>query len=360
MNKERNYFIDLLKFIFSIIIVIYHSWIFTGGFGNGYFNRGYLAVEFYFIVTGYLFIKSIETKKEEGNIGLLNLKNIRNKIKPLIPSILFALLLGLIINVICKNIRIGYLVSNSFISELFLFSFFNDPILINVSIWYIMVILLILFILYPIAKKYHKTFNYYIVPLLLIITISIIKYLNIEIFNPQGYKYVLINGFYRGIIGISLGVITYEISELLKRLNPVKIIKVLLTLLEISMYLVLIINMQYELIDTYLTYILYVSSISLTFSKISNTKFINLSIFEKIGKLGFMMYLTNIPIRTLLLNKYINHSYNEILLVYIIGVIIASIICYILSEVILKSKKYLELKSKIKKLFIKSSKNDIL
>ena len=57
MKKEgQNYFIDFLRFVFSVGILLYHSWSFTGEFGKGLFNAGYLGVDFFFIVTGYLMI----------------------------------------------------------------------------------------------------------------------------------------------------------------------------------------------------------------------------------------------------------------------------------------------------------------
>jgi peptidoglycan/LPS O-acetylase OafA/YrhL len=58
-EKQENYFIDFLRFVFSVCIVFYHSWMFAGEFGKGIFNYGYLAVDFYFIVTGYLMINSM-------------------------------------------------------------------------------------------------------------------------------------------------------------------------------------------------------------------------------------------------------------------------------------------------------------
>ena len=62
--KEHNYFVDFLRFVFSIGILFYHSWRFTGVFGNGIANSGFLGVDFYFMVTGYLMINSIRNHKK--------------------------------------------------------------------------------------------------------------------------------------------------------------------------------------------------------------------------------------------------------------------------------------------------------
>ena len=59
MNKPaRNGKVDLLKFLFSIIVIIYH-------FDNAVkypfeiFTRGYIGVEFFFVTSGFLFAKSL-------------------------------------------------------------------------------------------------------------------------------------------------------------------------------------------------------------------------------------------------------------------------------------------------------------
>lgn len=65
-ESQENYYIDFLRFLFSISILCYHSWIFTGVFGNGLFNAGCYGVDFYFIVTGYLMMNSISKKRIKG------------------------------------------------------------------------------------------------------------------------------------------------------------------------------------------------------------------------------------------------------------------------------------------------------
>ena len=65
-KDEQNYFIEFLRFVFSIAILIYHSWLFIGIYGEGIFRRGYLGVDFYFIVTGYLMINSLNRDKKKS------------------------------------------------------------------------------------------------------------------------------------------------------------------------------------------------------------------------------------------------------------------------------------------------------
>ena len=63
MKKKRNNTIDILKFVFAICIVIHHI---CKKFHIPFFQRGLLAVDFYFIVSGYLFLKSIRKRRKNG------------------------------------------------------------------------------------------------------------------------------------------------------------------------------------------------------------------------------------------------------------------------------------------------------
>ena len=64
---RRNYVIDLLKFIFSIVIVLYHiNTLDLQPRGGGYLiaKSGFIAVEFFFIVSGYLLAQSTDRQTD--------------------------------------------------------------------------------------------------------------------------------------------------------------------------------------------------------------------------------------------------------------------------------------------------------
>lgn len=64
--EKRNGFVDFLKFVFAIIILFHHSVeLFRGS--NTYFISGYIAVEFYFMVSGYLLAKKSECSLTSDN-----------------------------------------------------------------------------------------------------------------------------------------------------------------------------------------------------------------------------------------------------------------------------------------------------
>lgn len=56
---QRNGFIDVLKFLFSIVIVIFHYY----SPKYSYLGMGYTAVEFFMITSGIFFLEQIPAKK---------------------------------------------------------------------------------------------------------------------------------------------------------------------------------------------------------------------------------------------------------------------------------------------------------
>ena len=89
--KKRNGLLELYRFIFAINVLKSHSMFpYTGK----YFGYGYLSVEFFYVLTGYFLLKSIDKYLNEPFlIGLFKL--LKSKIVP----ILIPLLVGILFNI---------------------------------------------------------------------------------------------------------------------------------------------------------------------------------------------------------------------------------------------------------------------
>lgn len=341
MTKERNYYIDFLKFIFSIIIVFYHSWVFTGVFGNGYFNRGYFAVDFYFIVTGYLFVKSVEKlrkKKSKENIGKLDLKFVWSRLKPLLPAIILITVLGYVILHYNNILDYQLLFSDQTVSEILFLGFIGNGMSINVGLWYVSAMLILFFLLFPLIYKYQKTYIYYIAPIIIFLTLGLVGLTGININDPVPRRFLFIDGFYKGLIFMNIGVLAYEFSNFLKDKKMSKKQKIGITILETIIYLFLLLNMHYNVSGSYMIAILFFFGIAITFSNQSYTMNIfKDNIFQKLGKFGFLLYLTNIPIRNFIVMHY-QESYWKLLLLYWTLTIMVALIAYWVSEIFLKKQ----------------------
>ena len=349
IQKDRNYYIDFLRFVFSLMIVSYHSWVFTGVFGAGYFNRGYFAVDFYFIVTGFLFIKSVEKiseKKTKENIGKLDLKFVWSRLKPLLPSIIVITILGYILVYYRNILDYHILFSDSTISELFFLGFLGNGMGINLGCWYISVMLVLFFLLFPLVYKYKKTYIYYIAPAIILFTYGLVRYQHINITDPLVSNFIFIDGFYKGLIFMNIGVLAYAFSNYLKKKEWTRKQKIIITVLETLMYLFLVANMHYGIAGSYLIAIIFFFSISITFSNQSYTsKIFTSPKFQSLGKFGFLMYLANVPVRTFVQNN-IHLSYHHTLMVYWGMTISLAILTYIIAEIIWPK---LKIKRKLKK-----------
>ena len=90
--KKRNGEIDLLKFLFALMIVIFHSKNFTDQSGQSPFIAGAIGVSFFFIVSGYLLVQSTEKLivPEEELIGKPTIKFLWKKIKGFLPNVYVA------------------------------------------------------------------------------------------------------------------------------------------------------------------------------------------------------------------------------------------------------------------------------
>lgn len=337
MSKERNHFIDFMKFIFSFIIVAYHSWLFIGFEKPSLFKYGCFAVEFYFIVTGYLMMRSIDIKTNKTNAGISTLEFLKNKLKPIFPYILVSFIIGSVALFKGRLISDKILFSNSFILEILQLGVIGIDYYVNNATWYISAMLIALFVLYPIAIKTKKNYPTLIAPLILLLFLILKFSLDINILDPISKTNFGLNGLYRAFIYIPLGNILYKLTKKIKKCNFTNFGKIILTIIELTSYIVVILAMHYNLFGDVLISILIAIAVMISFSSKSYTyKYLNFKIFEKLGKFGFIMYLNNIYVRNYMINNGYVYGYKKTFTIYIIAVFTISLICYILVPLLTK------------------------
>ena len=326
--KDQNYFIDFLKFIFSIIIMFYHSWVFAVEKNEVLFYYGYMAVNFYFIVTGYLMMNSLE-KNNKSTFDF-----IKNKILRLLPGILVTFFICYAFTYGRKGLDIELLFSNDVISDLLQLRVVGMGGAINAAWWYLSAMLFVLFLLYPLARKFRKKYIQYVIPILIFVTLAVIEYYDISMSYHSGLTFIFINGFYKGLIYIALGNISYELAKYFRNLKFDKLKIMLITIIETLIYMILIANMHFNYIGTIWCAILFVIGVSITFCNQSLTSSVFKSKFwNKLGNYGFYLYLTHVSIRTYFerRNSYI---YYDMLPKYIFISLLVALFVYIVLEYI--------------------------
>lgn len=172
---SRNGLLELYRFLFSMWVVYYHGFFV---FKNQWFSHGYIAVEFFFILSGFYFIKSMN--KFDG--------------QSLIPSI------GKMLWKRTKSLGLALVVGLIFV---FWFDIAVKQISILGYLWYIPCMFLAFIVLF-IVKRLIKNDKWFMALLAFFIVIS---YVLLYIPILEGW------GIFRALGGVSLGVLISYIPK---------------------------------------------------------------------------------------------------------------------------------------------------
>ncbi len=173
MNKTRRVDIDSLRGLSVISVIIFHL-------DHSYFPNGYLGVDLFFVISGYVITKSIIKKYYEGNFKFTEfyLKRIRRIFPVLLVVLISSLLVGIFLLLISdlKNFSESLLTSLGFISNFYFWitgGYFstNDQLKPLLHLWSLSVeeqfylfFPIFLYLLFKISKK----INFYLVSIVLI------------------------------------------------------------------------------------------------------------------------------------------------------------------------------------------------
>ena len=158
--KKINGKIEFLRFLFAVIIVIHHSRSFLGD-DIAPFLGGSLAVEFFFFVSGYLMMATIERKNCAGKpeyIGKETAQYVLKKWGSVLPESIISWMLGFMILNLAQKRPLKDMVVR-------LIDGIWEPFFVTMTglgkggingvVWYISAMLLCMAILYPLLRKYH-------------------------------------------------------------------------------------------------------------------------------------------------------------------------------------------------------------
>lgn len=334
---HRNGTIDLMRILFAICIVIHHAYV-----AGLRMSCGYIGVEFFFIVTGYLAmnkIASMEGNKFEVWPFLLH------KMKAFYPEFICAYVIGMIMYTF---VQWGGYESPAFFSGEFRFLqyFPNELLLMQIwyfptftaagPSWYLCAMIWGLLMIAPILGKYRKLYGTIIAPLVVIMIYSgmMTNYGNVAgVLQAGGFVSV---GLLRGIAGMSLGVISWFVAQKLRTLEFTRTGSILLGCVEWFGYLFVIIYSYHlskpSVVDFYWIFFLFLS-VSISFSGHGwGVNRLSCPLVTKLGKLSLNLYLNHIYVGTCIgiLTSSLNYSHHRLELYYAVGVVLATALnCYL-------------------------------
>ena len=174
MAKTRNNLVELMRFLFSLLVVGYHVQMTWAGEGLQFFAGGALAVEFFFLLSGYFLARSIEKIAAKDAYKLLpeTGKFMWGKVKSILPVHLVAIV-GIVVVLLCTRLaEAGGLVVKG-LPSVFLVHMavvwdgsFNQALI--VPEWYLSAMLVTMLFMVPIALALRKKLKGVFVTLILV------------------------------------------------------------------------------------------------------------------------------------------------------------------------------------------------
>ena len=207
---KRNSSIDYLKFLFSVIVLLYHYGL--------WFDGGYIVVEGFFMITGFLMMAALYRKKDAPDLSPAGTFNfVFRKYKAIFLPLLF-------------SAASGYLIYELLIFENTLKVALKDAAMLLFEVvplqmagfegfwatgvsWYLSAMLLAIAILHPIAKRGPERFAYTVCPTLTLLVYGLLcfNYHQLDV-NAHWLLGVLNGGVLRAMAGIAAGCFLYALA----------------------------------------------------------------------------------------------------------------------------------------------------
>lgn len=339
--KKRVGSIDFLKFVFAIIIVMYHGTAFFPEGSRPLCLSGYIAVEFYFIVSGYLLTASSENYDGYGLFDA-DFGMIRRKILHLFPYIFIAAIFSNIWNAVgqlsATDISYNMLYSAGDILGLQMLGF---PLFAATGVaWYISALLFVSFLIFPLLCKNRKLFARYIGPITALVIFGYLAQTTGTINDPGTWLGFVYKGLLRGYADISIGCTAYEMKLYIDIDGANH--RAVYGFLEVTGFAVaLFYGIFHETSDSHDFFIipLLMISIAISFSKTSVlNKIFDHRIFNTLGLFSLSIFLDHFFIRSNLQRLFPSLSVTLMVMLYISSVTIFSIANYFIAG---RLKKYL-------------------
>lgn len=337
--KSKNSFIELLRFIFCLIIFLHHSGFYAmEGMNYPFKSAGFFAVEFFFILTGALATRHMAKGAPSSGCMIYSMEYTVNKLKRVFPYAAIGILLSYVWYFLQADPSLSIkdrvfgrwniiyelmFIPMTGVMDIRLESYLNTP------LWYLSVILIALPLVMYLVIKCKDLFTHYLAWLLplLLHAFLIQKYGSIG--NWGEYSTIAYSGVIRGIADLMLGCFVYEMSISLgkkKKTMPAWV----WTVVEAVLYIFAIYTFNTN-VDGY-TYEFAVLCVAggliITLSEVSASKCIKGSFFTHLGKLSLPIYCLHWPVYRFMTLYLPNLS-------YVWAVVLALAVCIGLSEIIM-------------------------
>ena len=343
-KKSRNYFIELLRFFFAVLILLYHGLAFLAP--DSSFLRctnGAVAVEFFFILSGFLMANSAKKKiGDTANIGKDSVDFIKKKYLSVFPYHLFSYVCSFIVAVILGSLTVVGAVKlfvNS-LPNLFMLDMVGLPYtMVAGYVWFVSAMLIAMAVLYPILRRWFSVFTNIIAPVLGVLLLGWLAQTYGRLTYISFWTGLTFKGVLRAVAEIAFGCAAFALCERLKERDFTKFGKLVLSLLELFGYaatFVYAFSRKSETFYFYLVFFLTVS-IAVSFSGQTLTSHLrNNKLISFLGKLSLPVYLNQYYVY-LMVERYTKHLNGNVRLLLFAGIsLVMPTICLVLVDFLRK------------------------
>lgn len=301
-SVKKNSYIELLRFIFCLIIVIHHSG-FVSADGSTFFGSGALVADAFFMITGYFTIRHIEKEGEVTDKMAYAMKYTVKKLLRVLPYAAIGTFIAYVLIIVQKPADapfMDYIITlQNMPFELILAPMtgvINTDLSTyhNAPLWFLSSMLIGLPWVIYLALRFRDVFKNYLV---WFVPAFLEAWMVVTYGGAcpwQQYSGILYSGVIRGFAGMMLGCSIYYASNALSRrcAGMKSITKTALTILEVLLLVFTIYYMHRELTGYDEVFTLYVIGIVLTFafSGVTFTSSVKGSFFAKLGSITMPIY----------------------------------------------------------------------
>ena len=215
-TTSKNQEIELWRFFFAVMVFLSHMSVLP---------NGALAVDFFFLLTGYLTMNSIFTKRQRGSKDASSSSFIIHKIKSFYPELLVATVISIIVYFIANpiNPHLLYRAIQTLINGIIPLKMTGIGISVsdfNGATWYISSMLLGLIIVYPLLLRYGTH------PLLFITGVILCGFLcqyHGALYGVYKWYGITFEGNIRAVGELLLGATAFPVVERLRKLTLTKL-----------------------------------------------------------------------------------------------------------------------------------------
>ena len=195
LSLVKNNAIEFYRFLFAVIVYMLHARHYVGG--SIPWTKGYLGVEFFFILAGFLLFKHFENHPIHSSIENFNWCYLKQRIKRLFPQHVFSWIGMCFVSVYLYDNTWQNIIKKGYGEFLLLQAFGFPSIIINGVVWYLRALLLATYCIGYLILKRKDLFVYIIAP----VSVGVIYGYFAETYNTLNTGKLF---FLRGFAGMSL------------------------------------------------------------------------------------------------------------------------------------------------------------